>query len=429
MNMDSSTQLDSGPGTPSQNDILRRLLFFTQLQGISNKVHATSQIVEIMLDLSKDICELFNCDRLTLYSISEGKELIESKVKTGLNSFKDFTLPISEKSIAGYVALAQRMVNISDVYDETELRACSPELQFLKKVDTRTGYRTVQMLAAPLMNPGTGELVGVIQLINSRDGKRFSAMMEDGLKVFCETLSLAFSQRTKPPLVIRSKYDYLVADGILSSSELASATSSARRSQANIEDVLVDEFKVQAADIGHSLSRFFGVPYEAFLPTRSKPHKLLKNFRQKFVEHNHWLPLEEVSDGLVVLTTDPERIKAAGTVNHLFPKINLIYRVTTQREFQLTLEQILSPGDENAGAVAAANDSDKIGELDQANGVEQDLIERANRVIADAFLRNAPDIKITLLPEHSKVVSRTSDDGSLDQVSGQIVINFRYDLP
>ena len=51
--------------------------------------------------------QLFNADRLTIYSIGEDKGSIVSKVKTGLNSFKDLKLPIAEQSIAGYVALSQ----------------------------------------------------------------------------------------------------------------------------------------------------------------------------------------------------------------------------------------------------------------------------------------------------------------------------------
>ena len=48
-----------------------------------------------MLDLTADICDLFDCDRLTIYAVApDGKNLI-SKVKKGLNSFKDIRLPIS----------------------------------------------------------------------------------------------------------------------------------------------------------------------------------------------------------------------------------------------------------------------------------------------------------------------------------------------
>ena len=42
-----------------------------------------------MLDLGMDFCDLFNCDRFTLYAITPEKDHIVSKVKTGLTSFRD----------------------------------------------------------------------------------------------------------------------------------------------------------------------------------------------------------------------------------------------------------------------------------------------------------------------------------------------------
>ena len=86
------------------SDVASRLVFLKNLQSVTNKIHATNNIDEIMLALSQDICNLFNADRLTIYVLSEDKQSVVSKVKTGLNSFKDIKLPISEQSIAGYVA-------------------------------------------------------------------------------------------------------------------------------------------------------------------------------------------------------------------------------------------------------------------------------------------------------------------------------------
>jgi light-regulated signal transduction histidine kinase (bacteriophytochrome) len=88
----------------SAGEMSGRLLFFKNLQTVTNKIHATNNIDEIMLEMSQDICELFNCDRLTIYVLSEDKQSVISKVKTGLNSFKDLKLPISEQSVDGYVA-------------------------------------------------------------------------------------------------------------------------------------------------------------------------------------------------------------------------------------------------------------------------------------------------------------------------------------
>ena len=163
----------------AQTDVGARLAFQKQLQAVTNKIHATNNIDEIMLEVSADVCALFNADRLTIYSMGEDKQSIVSKVKTGLNSFKDLKLPIAEHSIAGYVALAKKTANIKDVYDENELRALNANLRFLQEVDKRTGYRTKQMLVAPIVD--SGELVGVIQIINHKTGTPFGALAEEGV--------------------------------------------------------------------------------------------------------------------------------------------------------------------------------------------------------------------------------------------------------
>src|SRR5712692_2840588 len=148
----------------TQTDVAARLAFQKQLQA------ATNNIDEIMLEVSADICALVNADRLTIYSVGEDKQAIVSKVKTGLNSFKDLKLPIAEHSIAGYIALSKKTVNINDVYDDGELRGLNANLRFLQEVDKRTGYRTKQMLVAPIVEQGTSELIGVIQIINNKTG-------------------------------------------------------------------------------------------------------------------------------------------------------------------------------------------------------------------------------------------------------------------
>ena len=173
-----SSVLESKPAAANDSVLAEKLTFSRNLQAVTNKIHATSNIDEIMLELSQDICSLFNADRLTLYAVSEDRQSIISKVKMGLNQFKDLKLPISEQSIAGFCATHKKVINIRDVYDDTELKSYSPQLNFLKEVDKRTGYRTKQMLVAPVIDGASKELMGVIQIINTKSGQPFSTMIE-----------------------------------------------------------------------------------------------------------------------------------------------------------------------------------------------------------------------------------------------------------
>jgi type II secretory ATPase GspE/PulE/Tfp pilus assembly ATPase PilB-like protein len=198
---------DADPDTPQRNDTSQRLLFFRKLQAVTTKIHATSNIDEIMLDLGAEFCDLLNCDRCTLYAMDFEKDYIVSKVKTGSSEFRDLKLAVTPSSIAGYVALTHQTLNIADVYDTAELRRISPDLHFQQGVDQRTSYRTREMLVAPLIAEENNELLGVLQFINHRAGGPFTDLAVEGVRELCKTLSVALSQRLNPDAAMPHAFD------------------------------------------------------------------------------------------------------------------------------------------------------------------------------------------------------------------------------
>ena len=68
------------------SDVASRLVFLKNLQSVTNKIHATNNIDEIMLELSQDIQALFNADRMTIYLVGDDKVtriVIGAKAKDG----------------------------------------------------------------------------------------------------------------------------------------------------------------------------------------------------------------------------------------------------------------------------------------------------------------------------------------------------------
>ncbi|SMB31073.1 Type II secretory pathway, ATPase PulE/Tfp pilus assembly pathway, ATPase PilB [Sterolibacterium denitrificans] len=415
-----SAKSESVQAGGSIGDVSKRLMFFKNLQAVTNKIHATNNIDEIMLELSQDLCSLFNADRLTIYAVSEDKTAIVSKVKTGLNSFKDLKLPITDQSIAGYAALSRQLINISDVYDDAELKSYHENLHFLQEVDKRTGYRTKQMLVAPVATTD-GDVVGVVQVINNKADEPFSNQVVEGLKGLCETLAIAFSQRAKLS-ASKTKYDNLVNDAVISAQELKLAIRSARRKNTDIESVLISEFQVKLAAIGAALAKFFNVPYEPYKADRVKPMDLLKNLKRDYLEQNQWLPLEETSEGTVIMAMDPEQLMNSRVVSNIFPRSKLAYRVSTLSEFRQTLDAFF-------GAQAAEGDSSSVDDLltsmadddegsessasDVSAAADNELVKLVNKIIIDAYQQGASDIHIEPSPGKEKTLVRFRRDGSL----------------
>lgn len=397
----------------------QRLIFFKRLQTLTNKIHATNAVDQIMLDLTADICDLFDCDRLTIYAISpDGKQLV-SKVKRGLNSFKDIRLPISDQSIAGYAAGHREALCIRDVYDEDELFRISPQLHFQKAVDQKTGYRTREMLVAPIVEAKSGELVGIIQFINSRHGDPFTIIAQEGVKELCETLSIAMSQKGRNIQIPPSKLNYLVTEGIVSLSEFETAIASARQKQIDLEEILMDEFLVPCEQVGAALSKFFNVPYEAYQAERVVDVELIKRLKRQYVDENAWIPIADDKSGLTILALDPEQVKATRVVSMIFPAVPLHFRVTTRREFKKTVDQFFGqPGDSASvdELLSGLEDDDEEhagSNTDVSAAVENELVKLLNKIIVDAYHQGASDIHIEPRPGKEKTLIRFRKDGSL----------------
>ena len=113
-----------------------------------------------------------NAEGGTLY-LSEGNQLQFAVVQNDLltkrlgksemrRRLQDKPLPISETSLAGYVALSGKIINLPDAYG---IPAELP-YTFDRESDTRNDYRTQSVLVVPLQEP-SGKVIGVLQLINA----------------------------------------------------------------------------------------------------------------------------------------------------------------------------------------------------------------------------------------------------------------------
>ncbi len=397
-------------------------LFYKQLQQVTARIHDTENLDQIMLDVSPDICKLLNADRLTLYAVSEDRSSIVSKIKTGLNSSRDLKLPITPQSIAGYAAFSRELVNLNDVYDEEALRRVHPALTFLKEVDKRSGYRTRQMLAAPIVDGAV--LYGVLQVINNKNDQPFSGLEVEGVTQLCKTLATAIRQRIqKAEDGARSKatkYDGLVADGVMSAAELQQCLQEARTEGSAVEHVLMAHYKVRPAQIGPSLAKFFGVPYEPFNSGRIRSEMLHGPLKRDFLEEQGWIPLEESPEGLVVMCVDPEAVRGSRVVPQVFQRMSkFAYRVTTQTEFQETLAQLFGAGVEGGSIDQLLADMDTpIEDLINDDSLESaaadnELVKFVNKVIIDAYNQKVSDIHIEPMPGKLKTGIRFRIDGTL----------------
>jgi type II secretory ATPase GspE/PulE/Tfp pilus assembly ATPase PilB-like protein len=414
---------DSQMLPPDKRGMTFEVLFYRQLQQVTTRVHATEDIDELMLDASEDICKLLNADRLTLYALTEDKQSIISKIKTGLNTAKDLKLPIGVQSIAGYVAMSRQPINIADVYDDESLKRIHPQLSFLKEVDKRSGYRTKQMLVMPILDGDS--LHGVLQVINNKSDAPFGDLELEGTSQLCKTLATAIRQRAQKASDGQrrkmTKYDGLVADGVLTQEQLEGCVLKAREESTSVEHVLMADFSIRPAQIGPSLARFFGVDYEPFKSGRIRSEMIHGALKLDFVHAQGWLPLEESPEGLLVMCLDPEAVRGSRIVPQIFPRVaKFKYAVSTKTEFEETLAQLMGAGSQGGSIDQLLADlnsplEDESGDQSalESAAADNELVKFVNKVIIDAYHQKVSDIHIEPMPGKEKTGIRFRIDGTL----------------
>jgi HD-GYP domain-containing protein (c-di-GMP phosphodiesterase class II) len=109
--------------------------------------------------------------------LSEGEKLI----------YSTFTIPINDKSIAGYVALTGQALNLPDVYNLPS----DVSYHFSSEFDDTTGYKTHSMLTIPLKT-SKGDILGILQIINAQDeNNNVIAFTKDDVKIMYHFAGIA----------------------------------------------------------------------------------------------------------------------------------------------------------------------------------------------------------------------------------------------
>jgi HD-GYP domain-containing protein (c-di-GMP phosphodiesterase class II) len=147
-----------------------------------NRVELIEELLSIgtALSSSRDLNKLLNLilsksreitfsDAGSVYLIDKTEQDNKLLFKVAQNdsldnfSFQEFSLPLTTKSLAGYVAITGETLNIPDAYQ------LDPSLpyQLDQSFDRNFSYRTRSVLVLP-MRDQNGQIIGVLQLINRK---------------------------------------------------------------------------------------------------------------------------------------------------------------------------------------------------------------------------------------------------------------------
>ena len=149
--------------SPQKVELVEQLLAIGTALSSSNDL---GELLHLILSKSRDITY---SDAGSVYLIDRDGETPQLLFKVAQNysiqgdTFEEFSMPLTHKSLAGYVALTGESLNLPDAYN------LPPEVPFAldRSFDTSMPYRTGSVLVLPMQDQD-GEVIGVLQLINRK---------------------------------------------------------------------------------------------------------------------------------------------------------------------------------------------------------------------------------------------------------------------
>jgi HD-GYP domain-containing protein (c-di-GMP phosphodiesterase class II) len=126
------------------------------------------RLLTLILEKSRFITGADGGSIYVLEAVSKGSREKHLRFKHSQNDSvtfesKEFTIPLSTRSIAGAAAVTRKPINITDVH------AIGPDepFSFDPSFDRKMGYRSKSMIAMPMIS-AEDDIIGVIQLINKK---------------------------------------------------------------------------------------------------------------------------------------------------------------------------------------------------------------------------------------------------------------------
>ncbi|MCL7489335.1 MAG: GAF domain-containing protein [Desulfobulbaceae bacterium] len=186
--MGSNGDTEKEPSRPADQD--RRFDHF------ADEINSAPSHDAIMTLLQGRLLDVCGVDMASVFLIDSLKMQLVSWLVLPGESLRKIRIPIDKTSVAGYTASAREQVFINDPYDKDELNGIDPGLKFDSSWDSQAGIHTRQVLSTPIMVQRS--LLGVIQLMNKRDGDTFSEIDKHHIENLANTLGNALLRLQNP---------------------------------------------------------------------------------------------------------------------------------------------------------------------------------------------------------------------------------------
>ena len=405
---------DSDTTSSDVQNLKSEVEYRTRLQEIGNKLNSATNLDVILIDLHDEILSLFDAQRMTVYVVDGVKRELVSRFKSG-DEVEEIRIPVSPASIAGYAAFKQKSVNIENVYDGDAVSAVDKSLEFDGSWDLKTGFKTKQVMAHPIIFQKY--LLGVIQLINHKQDIPFSDMDEHSLEALAKVFGIALYNQKRIATGKVTKFDHLLENHLITQKELNKAVVDARKQKKAVTEILMKEFKIPKKEVGESLSKFYKIPFIEYNSGWPIPIDLLSGLKVPFMRNNVFVPLRMEGEKVMIAIDNPNDLQRIDQIKVLFQGQAIAFSIVLKEDI-LAFIKLFSTDEKQMGEIddilsQLQDEAEEIVEAEQAVGEEDSaVVQLVNKIILDAYARGASDIHIEPYPGKQNTQVRIRVDGA-----------------
>lgn len=214
-------------------------------------------------------------------------------------------------------------------------------------------------------------------------------------------------------------YDLLVDESFIRHADLVKAVQESLQLHVDLEDLLIQKYKVPKAALGKALSKFFDCPYISYDERTIVDPQLIKDLSHDYLWKNSWLPLKCNTGVLDVLIDDPHDLVRGHDIQRAFPGLIIRYAVSLKHDIRRFLQATIGVND--TGSIA-----DTLGELvhearteqtfeEESDGIDENdsaIVRLANQIIVEAYRHEASDIHIEPYSDRKETAIRFRVDGT-----------------
>ncbi|NPA95935.1 MAG: Flp pilus assembly complex ATPase component [Thermodesulfobacteria bacterium] len=216
------------------------------------------------------------------------------------------------------------------------------------------------------------------------------------------------------------RFYYLIRNGLLNEDQLEQAKELARQSKKPIESILINQFGIDKDEIGNSLSEYYRCPFIEFneLEVGATP-KCISGVKEHFFRTTPCAPIKEEGGTLLVAVDNPHDLSKIDNIQRVLKARNFEYAVALKDDIDKFIDYFFGKynlGDDENDVFEqlelVEEDDDELEEDDSlASDADSVVVQMANKIIEDAYIRNASDIHIESLTGKRGALIRYRIDG------------------